>query len=392
LHNEGGWFHIGTDGKPISGEKWEEAQDFAEGRAAVKRAGKWGYIGLDGAMITEPTYEEANDFSRGLAAVKLEGRWGFINPAGEPVIAAIWDEVTAPESEAVPGFYRWFGEAGAEDPPVEPPYLDVAQVKINGAAALIGRDGRLIIDPRLPEVPREGDAYLNGEDQMIVMRWGNGVGLEKREWYAWSDLAWLENDEPFQISPAFRWQVREQDYEKARELAKQTAAIWDEVRGSGAENRGARIRQFWKTDGLGQNLDQANWVLINQMGKPLSEGNWIRPKVNRTSDPFSGGLIHARGQNDKYGLIRKDGTTIMEPRFDNINWVAPKIAAVWNRDDGGLITAEGEWLFQDNETARIARFVRPTDSQFRHGLAVIEDVPQWGYARLNRTAPTQEKP
>lgn len=347
LHQEVGWFHIGTDGKPISAERWEEAHDFSEGRAAVKRAGVWGYIGLDGAMVTEMVYEEAHDFSRGLAAVKVGGRWGFIDPAGAMVIAAVWDEVTPPNYDQTPGFYRWFGEPGTGDPPGEAPFLDVAQVKVNGVAALIGRDGGLIVDPRLPKVPQEGAAYLNGEEQLIVMRREDGTELVKREWKSNPNRGG-NNSLSIELSPARQFRADEVETEK--------------------------------------------WVLLDETAKVLTAGNWIRPKVNRTSDPFSQGLIHARDQNEKYGLIRKDGTTVMEPRFDSINWVAPRIAAVWSRDEGGLITAEGQWLFQDNGEARIARFVRPTDAQFRHGLAVIEDAPKWGYARLNRTAPTPKAP
>ena len=347
LHQEGGWFHIAADGKPISAERWEEAHDFSEGRAAVKRAGVWGYIGLDGAMVTEMVYEEAHDFSRGLAAVKVGGRWGFIDPAGEMVIATVWDEVTPPNYDQTPGFYRWFGEPGTEDPPGEPPFLEVAQVKVNGAAALIGKDGGLIVDPRLPMVPQVGAAYLNGEEQLIVMRRKDGTELVKREWK--SNPNWGRNNSlSIELSPARQFRADEVETEK--------------------------------------------WVVLDETAKVLTAGNWIRPKANRTSDPFSQGLIHARDQNEKYGLIRKDGTTVMEPRFDSINWVAPRIAAVWSRDEGGLITAEGQWLFQDNGEARIARFVRPTDAQFRHGLAVIEDAPKWGYARLNRTAPTPKAP
>ena len=60
------------------------------------------------------------------------------------------------------------------------------------------------------------------------------------------------------------------------------------------------------------------------------------------------------------------------------------------------MTADGSWLFQDNEERRIARFGLKnstyTEAQFRHGLALIEDIPKWGYARLNRTTDKKENP
>jgi hypothetical protein len=332
LHVEGGWFHIATDGKAISAERWEEANEFSEGRAAVKRAGKWGYVGRDGAIVTEPIYDEALDFSEGLAAVKIEGRWGFIDPAGAMVIAPVWDEAQS--------FARWYGEA--KDGSADTPYLEVAEVKINGAAALIGRDGGLLIDPRLPKLQRDGSAYGNGTGQWIVMKKAGSIELATRAWRPSPD-SWRPYRE---TSPTRRWQERP---------------------------------------------DRTGWNLVDETGAVLAEGNWDRPWYDVKIDPFSGGLISARTTAEKYGLLRYDGSPVVEPNFDRIAWIAPAIAAVWNRDEGGLMKADGTWLFLDNEQIRIARFDSNrnprTGPQFRHGLAVIEDVPRWGYARLNRTAP-----
>lgn len=333
LHVEGDWFHIATDGKAISAERWEEANDFSEGRAAVKRAGKWGYVGLDGAIVTEPIYDEVLDFSEGLAAVKIEERWGFIDPAGTMVIAPVWDEAQS--------FARWHGEA--EDGSADTPYLEVAEVKINGAAAMIGRDGSLIIDPRLPRLSKDGSAYGNGTGQWIVMKVGGSVTVVPRQWKA-NDQSWR----PYlETSPARRWEP----------------------------NGGSDA-----------------WSLIDETGKVLSEGEWARPSYDVKTDPFSEKLISARNAEGKYGLVRRDGSLVTEARFDRIAWIAPGIAATWNRDEGGLMRSDGSWIFQDNEEVRIARFapggIPRTAPQFRHGLAAIEDVPQWGYARLNRSAPT----
>jgi hypothetical protein len=133
---------------------------------------------------------------------------------------------------------------------------------------------------------------------------------------------------------------------------------------------------------------ETGWALIDETGKALTAPDWGRPWYDTKADPLAGGLISARTKEQKYGLIRRDGTVVVKPEFDRIAWIAPKVAAVWSRGDGGLINAAGEWIFKDTDKVRIARFglknARSTERQHQHGLALIEDVPKWGYARLNR--------
>jgi hypothetical protein len=121
----------------------------------------------------------------------------------------------------------------------------------------------------------------------------------------------------------------------------------------------------------------------------VQAGRWNEPFYDaKRTDPFSGGLITARSEEQKYALLRLDGTRVVPPVHDRIAWIAPGVAAVWSRDDGGLIGRDGNWLFRDNDRIRIARFgsrnAKTTAAQYRHGLVVIEDTPKWGYAELNR--------
>ena len=213
-----------------------------------------------------------------------------------------------------------------------------------GAAALIGRDGGLIIDPRLPTLSRDGSSYGNGNGQWIVMKAGGSTMVVPRPWKT-SGQSWR----PYlETSPARRW-----------------------------EPQG----------------DSDRWALVDETGKALTEDAWYRPWFDVKLDPFSTNLISARTAEEKYGLVRRDGSHVTEGKFDRIAWIAPGIAAAWNRDEGGLMRSDGSWIFRDNQEIRIARFssdgLNRTPAQFRHGLAVIEDVPRWGYARLNRTAPAK---
>src|SRR5258708_22157171 len=46
----------------------------------------WGFIDNRGKIIIAPRFEAAQPYSEGLAAVKREGRWGYIDRSGSEVI------------------------------------------------------------------------------------------------------------------------------------------------------------------------------------------------------------------------------------------------------------------------------------------------------------------
>ena len=55
-------------------------------------AGKEGYINKDGKVMIQPRFEKAEYFSEGLAAVKVAGKWGYINRTGDVVIQPRWQD------------------------------------------------------------------------------------------------------------------------------------------------------------------------------------------------------------------------------------------------------------------------------------------------------------
>lgn len=49
-------------------------------------------------------YDDAHDFQNGFAAVKREGRWGFVNVEGREVIPCIYDSVDTSNYDWSDGF------------------------------------------------------------------------------------------------------------------------------------------------------------------------------------------------------------------------------------------------------------------------------------------------
>lgn len=79
------------------GQKFEKAQPFSEGLAAVQIQDengftkKWGFIDKSGKMVIEPMFEDAASFKNGLAYVKINAaKQGYINRSGQ----FVWQPVT----------------------------------------------------------------------------------------------------------------------------------------------------------------------------------------------------------------------------------------------------------------------------------------------------------
>jgi hypothetical protein len=86
---------IDKTGKEIIPFIYDEAKDFHEGLAAVKKADRWGYIDKTGKEITPFTQNSGiGYFSEGLAAFSQNDRWGFIDKTGAQVIPFIFSSVS----------------------------------------------------------------------------------------------------------------------------------------------------------------------------------------------------------------------------------------------------------------------------------------------------------
>lgn len=91
--------YLNKEGNWIVKPTFDEAGNFSEGFARVKKNGNWGFIDKSGnvvinksiindktELITEPPYEFVSDFSEGIAIVKIRNLYGYINTKGQWLI------------------------------------------------------------------------------------------------------------------------------------------------------------------------------------------------------------------------------------------------------------------------------------------------------------------
>lgn len=100
----GEWGYINKRGQLVIKPIFSAANSFSEGLAAVEKGrkdafyeesgetfrkvipGKWGYIDSTGKQVISPKFDLANSFSEGLAAVKVKDKCGYINKLGKAVV------------------------------------------------------------------------------------------------------------------------------------------------------------------------------------------------------------------------------------------------------------------------------------------------------------------
>jgi hypothetical protein len=78
--------YIDKSGRLVIPARYELAQEFSNGRAAVRLSGKWGFIDRNGTAITPFHFDEVRSFSADKAAVRIRDKWGYIDRLGVAVI------------------------------------------------------------------------------------------------------------------------------------------------------------------------------------------------------------------------------------------------------------------------------------------------------------------
>ncbi len=84
---------LDSSGKRIGAETFEGAKLFSNGEyAAIMRGELWGFVNHQGETVAEPRYNNANSFSMGLAAVCNDTLWGYIDINGNYILEAKYVE------------------------------------------------------------------------------------------------------------------------------------------------------------------------------------------------------------------------------------------------------------------------------------------------------------
>jgi WG containing repeat len=140
------WGFIDSTGRPMIPLKYSQARSFSEGKAAVRSGAKWGFIDRNDQWVVQPRFAAVEDFEGGFARVSLttDGESGYINTSGALV---------------VPARFERYDTAAADG---------VASVQNRqGRSALFDRNGRVI-------VTKQGTLRLLGEGMVAYRDFDRG--------------------------------------------------------------------------------------------------------------------------------------------------------------------------------------------------------------------------
>jgi len=93
IYNDRYYGYIDKNGNEVIPFEYDYAYDFSEGRAIVVRNNKYGVIDKSGNVIVEYIYDDIKSFSQGLAVVCYNGKFGIIDINGNKVVDCIYDNI-----------------------------------------------------------------------------------------------------------------------------------------------------------------------------------------------------------------------------------------------------------------------------------------------------------
>ena len=334
-------FRIDVDGKAGFVDKsgrvrikprFDGAQAFAEGLAAVKIGRLWGYIDTAGKVVVEPQYDWPDGFSDGFACVTLPPAEG--QPAGQ------WRRRHIDRKGRLIG--------NIEFDAIGPFRCGVAPVEVDEKWGCIDKTGTMIVAPQYDEMstfeasPPHGALARVAVTRRVVWMifWGGpegGTRSYERDctFYGFIDssgktaikLRFAYVTERFQegLAPAREWQWSPPRRACRWRIAQSyTASDWGYIDEAGRWVIKPGFKQaahFW--EGLAAVKDKDKWGYVDRSGKMV-----IAAKYDEAG-PFREGLARVSVYGT-WGYVDKTGNEVVKPNL-----------LTWARDFQGGLAAVG---------------------------------------------------
>lgn len=158
-----GWSYIDETGARVGEAGYDSAEEFSDGRAAVRRDFLWGFVDESGAVAIDLGYAAVGPFAEGVAPVQTAEGWRYIDKAGAFAFGAAFEEAgpfsdagLAPVRELGSEVWKFIDRDGriAINSTFEAaaPFSEgVAAVRVDGKTGFIDRNGDYVVEPVLAE-------------------------------------------------------------------------------------------------------------------------------------------------------------------------------------------------------------------------------------------------
>lgn len=356
--------YLAEDGSEITPCIYSEAAPFSEGLACVCLDGKYGYIGKDGETVLPFVYDHASSFREGRAYFSCGEEYGLIDREGNVAARLEGCESISTFREGlayfcVDGRYGYMDQSGQVV--VEPVYDDagyfykgLAVVRKNGLCGVIGKDGGEILPLCYMTVELKENGIVVQREGMYYCFDREGRELLDGAW----DFIW-EEDGIFHASRGDRDILADRD---GKVLFEETDSPYcpDMIPGKNLIRLENAEGQYGILDCDGQIIVPFQygyiWYEADEVGfryrdwKTGKEGYLdeedFSVKIPAVYDSI-GGFYEGRAvviQDEKYGILRSDGTLELACEYDGI--------ALFS--DGSTAIRKGEnWELTDRQGNRI---------------------------------------
>jgi hypothetical protein len=306
---------IDRTGKLVIHPQFELADDFSEGRAAVRVGESFGYINMDGDMIVPPVYYRAQPFREGLAAVSIDARafstvnhfyerYGFVDRSGNLAMGLRFLEVTS-FSEGLAGvrtedesyFIDKSGEAffrGRYQLIMAPFAEGLALVIMNDKWNYVNKEGESVITLDIPAVIIEDLGIISAYRASFATSFSEGLAV-----IHYADRGWCDY---IDSTGALKFRV---DFGYCSDFSEGFASVC-------------------RSPGSCGYIDHTGAVVI--------------PPIYESVEDFSEGLAVVRTKDDTF-YIDRQGAVALNPKYRRIESFRDGLAAIrvwpdeWPPDD-----------------------------------------------------------
>jgi hypothetical protein len=228
-HKSGGKYGFYTTDKTLLIDfQYDDALNFNENMAAVKKDGKWGYINPGNKTIIPFMYDDAWYFTQGLAAVKKGAKWGYIDVNNATVIAFEYDDAADfadglawVEKDAKIGYITKSNKVAIpfEYNAAMAFVSGVAGVQKGGKWGVITKENKVIIPFTYSEVGYPVEGYIPVKNSNWAYFDSEGNQITDFTFYS-------HNEETFTPDNSFAWKYADYTYTKLKSLSKSTAEYY----------------------------------------------------------------------------------------------------------------------------------------------------------------------
>lgn len=331
------WGYLSESGEEITPCIYETSAPFSEGLACVRLNGKYGYIGRDGKEVIPFQFDQAVSFREGAAYYSYGEEYGLIDHGGNVILDLTdsdWGSISSFREGlayfSVDGLYGYVDKSG--EIVIDPVYHDagyfydgLAEIMKNGLLGLIGKDGREVLSPNYNDIWVEETSIIAQKEDIFYCFDKDGKEVFSGSWdnvRRKEDVYYIEKDHKKGLADQEGNIILEPDYMEVDKISgKEEVIVKNEDEMYGVVDFTGQVRVPFMYSFISD--EEGGLKVRKEDGEKegLLDKDDFSVKIPVVYDrlyDFAGGKAVAE-LDEKYGVVRCDGTMEMPVEYDEIS-------------------------------------------------------------------------